>query len=259
MQQHNNTTTQQHNNATTQNNTEEIYARRSNIVERNFLAIQEVFKKHDTVVKPALDICPNLPLILAHMLVLHLGWQVKDIDFTSSMSEWNDDDCRYVGRSMATFMRTFQQGNTALDAWRRQYPQLNNLFDLEGIDAFMLVIANNLLRDNKYGMVFRVATGAVLSIIDGVSDLYILSTYYSNESLTGQGNMLLAMILSSIFVQIILVFAQYQRKGWGVKLREIFIVLLFLRPAVDAYRVSTNHKDSEATLTPLSEMMCNKV
>ena len=122
----------------------------------------------------------------------------------------------------------------------------------------MLVIANNLLRDNRYGMILRVSTGAVLSVIDAVSDLYILNTYYSQD-LHLQANTLLAMIVTSMFLQILCVFTQYKKKSWGVMARELLITLLFLRPAVDAFRVSTNHKDSEATFDTLAEMMINKV
>ena len=122
----------------------------------------------------------------------------------------------------------------------------------------MLVIANNLLRDNRYGMILRVSTGAVLSVIDAVSDLYILNTYYSQD-LDLQANTLLAMIVSSMFLQILCVFTQYKKKSWSVMARELLITLLFLRPAVDAFRVSTNHKDDEATFDTLAEMMINKV
>ena len=124
----------------------------------------------------------------------------------------------------------------------------------------MLVIANNLLRDNRYGMILRVSTGAVLSVIDAVSDLYILHTYYSQGlDLQANANTLLAMIVTSMFLQILCVFTQYKKKSWGVMARELLITLLFLRPAVDAFRVSTNYKDSEATFDTLAEMMINKV
>ena len=43
-----------------------------------------------------------------------------------------------------------------------------------------------------------------------------------------------------------------------MKARELLICLFFLRPAVDAYRVSTHHIDSEATFDTLNEMMSNK-
>ena len=134
----------------------------------------------------------------------------------------------------------------------------NHYSRVTGIDAFMLVIANNLLRDNRYGMILRVSTGAVLSVIDAVSDLYILNTYYSQD-LDLQANTLLAMIVTSMFLQILCVFTQYKKKSWGVMAKELLITLLFLRPAVDAFRVSTNHKDDEATFDTLAEMMINKV
>ena len=43
-----------------------------------------------------------------------------------------------------------------------------------------------------------------------------------------------------------------------MKVKEALISLFFLRPAVDAYRVSTIHEDDGTTIDPLSEMMLNK-
>ena len=63
------------------------------------------------------------------MFVLRLGWQVKEVDFTTKMTEWSEDDCQKVGKSMATFMREFQQGKTAIEAWRRHYQQINTLLN----------------------------------------------------------------------------------------------------------------------------------
>jgi len=50
-----------------------------------------------------------------------------------------------------------QTNDAAVDAWRSNYPQLDILFDdVTGFNEFMLVIVSGLLRDNKYGMLFRV-------------------------------------------------------------------------------------------------------
>ena len=122
----------------------------------------------------------------------------------------------------------------------------------------MVVIANQLLRGNKYGILLRVSTGAVLSIIDAVSDVYILSKYYS-QGLTMQANVLLVMVSANLFCQVIVVLGQYKKKSLGEQLKELLITLFFLRPAIDAFRVSTNHTDSETTVDPLKEMMINKV
>jgi len=123
----------------------------------------------------------------------------------------------------------------------------------------MLVLANSTLRDTIYGMVYRVGIGAFLSTIDAATDIYVITTYYKTPSLVYQGNMLLAMIVTNAVVQLSCVVSQYKEKSWKEKLREALISMFFLRPAVDAYRVSTNRDDKEANFDNLSEMMINKV
>ncbi len=66
------------------------------------------------------------------------------------------------------------------------------------------------------------------------------------------------MITTNLFVQILVVLGQYKKKSLAGKLKEVLICLFFLRPAVDAYRVSTNHEDDELTADSLVEMMSNK-
>ena len=159
---------------------------------------------------------------------------------------------------MATFIRFVQTGEASVDAWRKNYPQLDNLFQVDGFNGFMGVITTNLLRNNKYGMIFRVSVGAALSTLDGATDIYVISTYYQSKALVGQAHALLAMISLNMLMQIIFVFAIYQKKNWGRKMKEVMICLLFLRPAVDAFRVSTNHEDEDANVDSLSEMIFNK-
>ena len=105
---------------------------------------------------------------------------------------------------------------------------------------------------------WRVGVGALLSSVDAATDIYVVGTYYS-EGLNGQANAMLGMIIANLFIQILVVLAQYQKKSLAVKLKEALITLLFLRPIVDAYRISTNHDDEETTVDPLYEMLINKV
>jgi len=160
---------------------------------------------------------------------------------------------------VATFIRKRKTGDAAFDAWSLHYPQLNALFvDTPGLGVFLLVFFNNLLRDSLYGTVLRVSVGAFLSILDGATDIYTVSTYYKSEELTWQANAMLAMVSMSMLTQILHVLAIYQNHPWQTKVKEILICLTFLRPAVDAYRVSTNHEDKMAAISPLQEMMNNK-
>ena len=116
-----------------------------------------------------------------------------------------------------------------------------------------------MLRGSIYGTVWRVCVGAALSMLDAVTDIFVIFSYYKTKALHGQANVMLAMVVTNMGFQIIVVLAQYRKKSWHVKMKEVLITLFFLRPAVDAYRVSTNHKDNEATIDPLLEMICNKV
>jgi len=110
----------------------------------------------------------------------------------------------------------------------------------------MNIIASH-LRVNKYGVIFRVSVGAALSSIDAATDIYVITTYYQSYALIGQARALLAMISTNLVMQIIVVLGQYKKKSFTFKLKEVLITLLMLRPVVDAYQVSTNHKDEDAT------------
>ena len=114
-------------------------------------------EKYSIQFAPLLDLCPGLDIVFGHMLILRFGFSVKDVSWTNEMIDWTEDDCKSVGKSMATFMRMVQTGDAAVDAWRSNYPQLNTLFDeVPGFKEFMNVIVNGLLRDNVFGMLFRV-------------------------------------------------------------------------------------------------------
>jgi len=226
-------------------------------VETNLIHIKEVMSKYPDDFAPILELCPKFDVVLAHMLVFRLGVKVEDVDWTSDMKDWDEEDCRRVGRSMATIMRMVQTGLMAVDAWKKHYVQLHHLFDeFVGFEDFIVVITNNLLRDNKFGMMFRVGIGAALSMNDAATDIYVISTYYGKEELVGQANVFLAMITLNMFVQLLIVKGNYQRRGWRVMLREFLITLMFLRPAVDAYRVVTSKKNGPAVTDPLAEVSC---
>ena len=108
-----------------------------------------------------------------------------------------------------------------------------------------------------YGLVWRVGVGAVLSSVDAATDIYVVGTYYS-EGLHFQANVMLGMISANLGIQILVVLGQYKKKRWTVKLKESLITLFFLRPIVDAYRVTTHHEDGDATMDSLTEMIGNK-
>jgi len=238
---------------------DEVYEIRSNNYKSNFFHIKRIFSENEELVSELMERCPKFREILSHILEDKFGLRVQKVDWTSEMADWGLEECRRVGCSLATFLRKRKTGEHAIDAWRLHYVQLDALFkEIVGFEEFMLVIANNTLQDSIYGMVYRVSVGAVLSTTDAATDIYVISTYYKSEELHGQANAMLAMLLVNIFVQLFGVLAQYMRKSWLVIGKEAFITIMFLRPAVDAYRVSTNHEDEGVTVDALNEMILNK-
>ena len=146
-------------------------------------------------------------------------------------------------------------GSAGIAAWRHHHKQLGFLFDeVLGFNEFITKIADNTARDNKSGIAYRVSIGAALSMIDAATDIYIIATYYRSGDLALQANAMLAMILTNLVIQILVVLAQHKRKNTMTKVKEALICLLFLRPAVDAYRVGLNTEDNETTISRLSEV-----
>jgi len=238
---------------------EKLYKKRSHDHRTNIIVVRHIFEENEVMFSPLVEQCPGLDVVLSFILANKFSFRVKNIDRKSKMTEWGEEECKRVGCSLATFLRKRKTGEVALDAWRLHFTQLDVLFEkVQGFEDFMNIIANNTLRDSIYGMVMRVSVGAALSITDAVTDIYTISTYYKSEELYGQANALLVMLLVNILMQLIVVIGQYRRKKWLVKVKEVLITVLFLRPAVDAYRISTNQENDELTMDSLSEMICNK-
>jgi len=90
-----------------------------------------------------------------------------------------------------------------------------------GFKDFMTTIANNTARDSIYGTAIRVGLGALLSSIDTVTDVYVISTYYRSDDLVFQANALLAMIKTNLVVQSSLCWDRIRRKTGGSRRRRL--------------------------------------
>ena len=104
----------------------------------------------------------------------------------------------------------------------------------------------------------RAAFGAFLSIGDMVSDLLVINEYFRSGN-NGAAQTLAAMIGISFFIQLIIVIGQNIKRTGLPLVKEIFILLTCLKPAVDAYRVGVgSEKKLNATFSPVVEMMFGK-
>ena len=97
---------------------EEIYSTRSNNHKSNYIHVERIFEKNEVMFAPVLLLCPRFAIIIAYIMEDRLGWRVRKVDWTKKMKDWDGQDCRRVGCSLATFIRKRKTGGVALSAWR---------------------------------------------------------------------------------------------------------------------------------------------
>jgi len=89
---------------------EELYKSKNKDPHRNRASARQLFEQNRQLFATLLLHCPNFDIILSHIMVLRLGMTVQDVDWTSTMTSWREEDCKRVGRSIATFILSVQTG-----------------------------------------------------------------------------------------------------------------------------------------------------
>ena len=71
-----------------------LYSKRSNSHLKNYEHVTDFLAANPSLFEPLLERCPNIGLIIAHLLKLRLGLTVQNVSWTTSISDWNGEDCR---------------------------------------------------------------------------------------------------------------------------------------------------------------------
>ena len=101
----------------------------------------------------------------------------------------------------------------------------------------MNTIAKRLLSESGWGLKMRLYSGAFLSIVDMISDIAMIVRYFEEGS-DFYARVVLLSISANGIVQLLLVLAQNSQKSPWYIIWEIVIVVLCIKPAVDAARVA---------------------
>jgi hypothetical protein len=119
-------------------------------------------------------------------------------------------------------------------------------------------IAVNLFKNSKIGLKARVTFGAVTSMTDLLTDVYVTYMFRKDKKFR-YFKASLASLVVSIGLQMLFVFAQNRKLGMKRVVRECVPILLGYKPAVDAYRVATGSKQEVGTaIRPMMEMTAMK-
>jgi hypothetical protein len=143
------------------------------------------------------------------------------------------------------FLRTHaaMQALTAAHEWAR---------------PMLLTIAVRQMASTPLGLKLRVTIGAVLSVADVVSDLYMIIKFLENGN-TAAAYGTIGTIGLNMLLQIVLVVYQNKHRGQRVVVYEVGFVVCFLKPVVDAFHVASGHGQlAGAPLDPMMEMITSK-
>jgi hypothetical protein len=165
-----------------------------------------------------------------------------------------------IGSALKVITLTTATAMHAVDEWAHGYPEVQEVMrEHTWFRPLVETIAMVLFKNSKLGLKARVTFGAVTSMTDLLTDIYVTYTFWSDGK-GGYFKASLASLAISIGLQLFLVWGQNRKLGMKRVLREWVPILLGFKPAVDAYRVATGVKQEVgATFDPLTEMATMKM
>ena len=153
--------------------------------------------------------------------------------------ELEDKDGKDIGEGLAKILAFSTNPQAAVDEWRLQFPALIELDkEYNWFRPLLEAMSFKLLEQALWGVKMRVTAGALASISDMLTDIYV-TFVFAREGKGGFFKASLATILVAIFIQTWFVFHAYRKLGAMRVLKEWAPVLVALKPAVDGYRVAT--------------------
>ena len=155
---------------------------------------------------------------------------------------------RTIGNSLASIMMGSTSSDIAVEDWILTSKALQEL-DMRAIwfRPMMNRIAMRLLASVAWGAKFRLFTGAVLSIMDMITDIAAIYRFFKLGQ-TGFAWANIAFIAACLSIQLGIVYSQNKKRGWKVLAYEAMFVLLMIKPAIDASRVASGEAQEERTL-----------
>ena len=156
-------------------------------------------------------------------------------------------------------MKARKTAESGLDQWRLNYPALVEFWERHQFaESLFLIVAKHVLRKAIWGLQWRVAIGAVLSFIDILTDIFMITIYIKEGSMQ-LAYMNISMISLNLLLQASLVAFQNWKKKKLIP-KELFAVFTGMKPAIDAHRVASGtEREPHQRLDPLAELTATKL
>mgnify|MGYP006101354529 CR=1 FL=1 len=114
-----------------------------------------------------------------------------------------------------------------------------------------------------HSILIRLATsslgaGALLSVLDALSDTYMISVFWKEEATRSVAHGLLACLSTNLACQSLITYLQHKHEGVVGLARELVFVFSFIKPGVDAYRVANFKEQGEEPLSAMTVLTVSK-
>jgi len=141
----------------------------------------------------------------------------------------SEKGARKIGRSLMPALKQRKTAEAGLHQWKMQNRSMVELFErYDWVESMLLEVAQEVMKTAPWGLMWRVCTGAALSMLDIVTDVVVIMGYMQKEETRGYGYSLLMMLVGSMVLQLMMVFVQNRKKPW-VMAKEMLVAITGLK------------------------------
>ena len=177
----------------------------------------------------------------------------------STADELTKEDAGKIGSSLAFSLFCNSSPRAAVNEWGLQFPCVQQFEEVyPEFLHFMVRLTSRLIRDAVWGLRFRVCLSALFGVGEMATDVMVAVEFFNQKHLVF-GFLIVGMVGLCLFLQFALAILQNYRLGFRRTLVECLVILVGLRPALDAYRVSSAKTREEGQVfEPLLELMITR-
>lgn len=174
---------------------------------------------------------------------------------TTALADMRDQDAINLAMGLSTIILTNTEAAAAVDHWFAQNVALKELEkQFAWVRPFFVEISQYNLNTSNLGLQLRVFGGAVLSIVDLITDVYMTYQFFNTEAQRGFGVINAWLIGLTMSIQILLSYAQNWKRPAHF-LKDAIFILIGFKPALDAHRVGSGAEQEEHhAFPPLQEL-----
>ena len=129
------------------------------------------------------ELLPRYPWFRALLHEISLNRVKGALTVTTALSDLKDHDANNLAKGLSTITLTNTEGSAAVDHWISQNTAMEE-FEKEcpWMRPFFTELAQYNLNTSNLGLKLRVTSGALLSIDDLITDIYITTVFFNTPA-----------------------------------------------------------------------------